>query len=272
MTATLAPSSPRSTTEKHPMTATTASFVWYELMTTDRAAAEAFYRNVVGWEVQACDGGMPYSIAHVGGRPAAGLMDLPEEARAAGMPPAWVGYIGVADVDAAAHEVRQAGGAVHRAPADIPGIGRFAVVGDPQGAMFMLFTPSQANEPVPPMSPGHVSWHELYATDWRGAFEFYAGQFGWTKDQAMDMGPMGTYQLFAAGSHAIGGMMNRPEGMPVPAWLFYFTVPALDDAVARITANGGRVLNGPMEVPGGAWIVQAVDPQGAMFALVAMQR
>ena len=136
MTATLAPSRP--TAETQPMKATPASFVWYELMTTDRAAAEAFYRAVVGWEIQACDGGMPYSIANAGGRPAAGIMDLPEEARAAGMPPAWVGYVGVADVDAAADEVREAGGAVHREPADIPGIGRFAVVADPQGAVFAV--------------------------------------------------------------------------------------------------------------------------------------
>jgi hypothetical protein len=272
MTDTLAPPSPRSTTEKRPVTATPASFVWYELMTTDRTAAEAFYGAVVGWEIEACDGGMPYAIAKAGGRPAAGLMDLPEEARAAGMPPAWVGYVGVADVDAAADEVRQAGGAVHRAPEDIPGIGRFAVVADPQGAMFMLFTPLQAEEPVPPMSPGHVSWHELYATDWAAAFDFYAGRFGWTKDQAMDMGPMGTYQLFAAGSLAIGGMMNRPADMPVAAWLFYFGVPAIDAAVERVKAHGGRILNGPMEVPGGAWIVQALDPQGAMFALVGMRR
>lgn len=254
------------------MTATPASFVWYEIMTTDRAAAEAFYRAVLGWETQACDGGMPYTVALAGGRPAAGLMDLPEEARAAGMPPAWLGYVGVADVDAAADGVRRAGGAVHRPPADLPGIGRFAVVADPQGAVFMLFRPDRADEPVPPMSPGHVSWHELYATDWQEAFAFYASRFGWTKDEALDMGPMGTYQLFAAGGPATGGMMNRPAGMPVAAWLFYFGVPAIDDAVQRVTAHGGHVLNGPMEVPGGAFVVQALDPQGAMFALVAPRR
>ncbi|HEX2554399.1 MAG TPA: VOC family protein [Microvirga sp.] len=254
------------------MKATPASFVWYELMTTDRAAAEAFYRAVVGWEMQPCDGGMPYTVASAGGRPAAGFMTLPEEARAAGMPPAWLGFVGVADVDAAADGIRQAGGAVHRAPEDLPGIGRFAVVADPQGAVFMLFRPDQAEEPVAPMTDGHVSWHELYATDWESAFAFYAGRFGWTKDQAMDMGPMGTYQLFAAGSLPIGGMMNRPAEMPVAAWLFYFGVPAIDAAVERVKANGGRILNGPMEVPGGAWIVQATDPQGAMFALVGMKR
>ena len=254
------------------MTAKPNPFVWYDLMTTDLDAAEAFYRTVVGWEMQPSDGGMPYTVANAGGRPVAGLMDLPAEARAAGIPPAWLGFIGVPDVDEAAREIRQAGGAVHREPEDLPGIGRFAVVADPQGAVFMLFRPVRAEEPVPPMTDGHVCWHELYATDWASAFAFYAGRFGWTKDQAMDMGPMGTYQLFAAGSLPIGGMMNRPAEMPVAAWLYYFGVPEIDAAVERVKANGGRILNGPMEVPGGAFVVQAMDPQGAMFALVGMKR
>ncbi len=82
------------------------------------------------------------------------------------------------------------------------------------------------------------------------------------------MGPMGTYQLFAAGGEAIGGMMTKPAQIPSPAWLFYFIVPEIDAAAARATDRGGQVLNGPMQVPGGGWIVQCTDPQGAMFALV----
>jgi predicted enzyme related to lactoylglutathione lyase len=255
------------------MTAKPNPFVWYELMTTDLDGAEAFYRAVVGWETKDWGGGgLRYTIASAGGQPAAGLMALPEEAREAGARPGWVGYIAVDDVDAATDRVAQAGGRVHRGAEDIPGIGRFSVVADPQGAVFMLFKPTGAGEPMPPMSQGHVSWHELYAADGSSAFDFYAGQFGWTKDRALDMGPMGTYQIFATGGPAIGGMMNRPPAMPVSAWLFYFVVPAIDEAVARVTANGGQILNGPMEVPGGAWIVQGMDPQGAMFALVAMRR
>jgi hypothetical protein len=60
--------------------------------------------------------------------------------------------------------------------------------------------------------------------------------------------------------------------MPRPFWLYYVGVPAIDPAVETITTGGGRVINGPMEVPGGAWIVQGIDPQGAMFALVGMRR
>jgi predicted enzyme related to lactoylglutathione lyase len=256
------------------MPSSQSTFVWYELMTTDLEAAEAFYREVVGWSAQ--DWGQPgtsYKIMSAGDRSVAGLMTLPEEVRAAGGRPAWLGYIGVPDVDTAAERLRQSGGKIHRAPADIPEVGRFAVVADPQGAMFMLFTPSRGpGEQAAPMTNGHVGWHELYAADGESAFDFYAGQFGWTKDQAMDMGPMGTYQLFAAGGYPIGGMMTKPAQVPVPAWLYYFVVPGIDDAVARVRDAGGQVLNGPMEVPGGAWIIQCLDPQGAMFALVAAKR
>ncbi len=86
------------------------------------------------------------------------------------------------------------------------------------------------------------------------------------------MGPMGTYQLFAAGAEPIGGMMTKFDGIPAPFWLYYFTVGAIDAAAARVTDKGGQVLQGPHPVPGGSWIIQCRDPQGAMFALVASRR
>jgi predicted enzyme related to lactoylglutathione lyase len=249
------------------------TFVWYELMTTDVKAAEAFYRSVVGWTSQAWGEPGAYTLMKAGEAMIAGIMTLPKEVCDAGGRPGWVGYVGVDNVDAATAGVRKAGGTVHREPADIPDVGRFAVVADPGGATFMLFTPKGGDGTArDQMAPGHVGWHELYAADWQKAFDFYAGQFGWTKADAMDMGPMGTYQLFAAGGAPIGGMMNKPDAVPMPVWLFYFNVPEIDAAVTSIRAGGGQVVNGPMEVPGGAWIVQATDPQGAMFALVGPRR
>jgi predicted enzyme related to lactoylglutathione lyase len=251
------------------------AFVWYELMTTDADAAKAFYRAVVGWDAQEWGGGreMRYIIMSAGEKMVAGLMPLPAEVSAAGGRPGWLGYVGTNDVDAATQRVSQAGGAVYRAPADIPDVGRFSVVADPQGAVFMLFTPLGADDsPAAAGTAGHVGWRELYASDWPRAFDFYSAQFGWTKADAVDMGPMGIYQLFAAGGEPIGGMMNKPDGVPSPAWLFYFNVPEIDAAVARVTDNGGGILTGPLQVPGGSWIVQCMDPQGAMFALVACTR
>lgn len=251
-------------------------FFWYELMTTDLDAAEAFYTAVVGWTAQPFDKapGMPrYIVMNVGERGVGGLMTLPEDAAKMGMPPAWLGYIHTKDADASTKSLEKAGGKVHRQPDDIPGVGRFAVVADPQGATFMFLQPNGPDQPIVPAStPGHIGWRELYTSDWKAAFDFYSSQFGWTDAGDFDMGPMGTYQTFAAGPESGGGMMNKPEQIPVPVWQFYFNVAAIDAAAKRATDKGGKILMGPMEVPGGSWVVQCTDPQGAHFALMAPVR
>lgn len=197
-------------------------------------------------------------------------MNIPDDARAMGARPSWLGYIGVDDVDAYVERVKGAGGKVFRPPSDIPSVGRFAVVADPHGAAFTLFKPASAEGPPPaePGTPGTVGWHELYAGDREGAFAFYSGLFGWTKTEAINS-PTGVYQMFATGGPPAGGMMTKPPNMPVAAWQFYFNVDAADAAMARVKAGGGKILNGPTQAPGGQWIVQCQDPQGAMFSVVA---
>ena len=253
------------------MTGSHGRFVWYELTTTDTRAAEAFYRGVLGW--QASDAGMPgmaYTIVSAGGAGVGGLMALPEAARQAGARPGWIGYVAVDDVDKRAAQFAERGGKVHRAPDDIPGVGRFAMVADPQGAVLALFKAAPGSEqPEAPMgTPGHPGWRELHAADWQAAFALYADLFGWTKAEAMDMGPMGTYQLFAANGETLGGMMSDPDAAAAPYWLYYFTVAGIDAAKDRVEAAGGSVDYGPEEVPGGMWILHCRDPQGALFALV----
>jgi predicted enzyme related to lactoylglutathione lyase len=253
------------------MPMTEGDFVWYELMTSDVAAASAFYAKVVGWTIE--ESGMPgftYLLAKVGDRQVAGLMGFSPEM--AGVPPCWSGYVLASDVDGMAEKVTTAGGSVKRAPMDIPGVGRFAVVADPQGAAFMLFRGDGTPAPdLPYMTPGTIGWHELHSSDWEAGFAFYEKLFGWKKDTAIDMGPMGTYQLFATGEMAVGGMMNDDRG-PASYWLYYFAVEDIDAATARATDRGATVMMGPMEVPGGAWVVVATDPQGAFFALVGMRK
>jgi predicted enzyme related to lactoylglutathione lyase len=260
------------------MTDMTGKFFWYELMTSDPQAAIAFYGGLLGWTTKSFGGGMDYTIVSGSVAPLGGIMAIPAEAKDCGMTPWWGGYIGAADVDADAKRLADAGGSVRRPPEDIPGVGRFAVIGDPGGATFMLLKGSspEGMEPTPPGADGHVGWHELYSGDHAADLAFYTGQFGWSQGEAMDMGPMGSYQLFSmsggAGFETMdGGMMPKPEQVPVPLWLFYFIVPDIDVAHAKIGAGGGRVLNGPVEVPGGGWIIQALDPQGAMFAVVGMR-
>ena len=246
-------------------------FVWYELMTTDTKAATAFYTRVVGWKAQdSGQPGMDYTLLKVGEVNAAGLMALPKEACDAGARPGWMGYIGVPDLDKALARLTTGGGAIHRPATDIPGIGRFAVAADPQGAMLYLFQPGGPGEAptLPATTPGAVAWHELMATDGEAAFAFYADQFGWTRDEAIDMGPMGRYQLFAVDGQVIGGMMTKPPQVPMAFWGYYVRVDGISPALERLKAAGAQVINGPMEVPGGDWVVQAMDPQGAMFALV----
>jgi predicted enzyme related to lactoylglutathione lyase len=259
------------------MTESKPTFIWYELMTSDPDAAAKFYGAVVGWKTS--DAGQPdmrYTILSVGDRGVGGLMAIPAEAARAGARPVWLGYVGVPDTDDAAKRIVEAGGTLHHAPENIPNVGRFAVVADPGGAMFQLLTPlPREEEPAPaePGTPGTVGWHELHSSiGQEAAFAFYSRQFGWETRELMDMGPMGKYRIFGADGVTLGGMMDKSEQMPASTWTYYVNVDGLDAAVKRIEANRGQVLMGPQEVPGGSWIIQAVDPQGASFALVSARR
>ncbi|MGA7657175.1 MAG: VOC family protein, partial [Methylocella sp.] len=224
-------------------------FVWYELMTTDIETAKAFYGNVVGWGTR--DAGMPglaYSLFTVGDTPVTGLMNLPEDMRRTGATPHWIGYVGVDDVDAAVDRIKQLGGAVHVPPTDVPNISRFSVVVDPQMATLTLvkgLKPGQAQS-AELSEPGCVSWHELLAADWEKAFAFYGEIFGWQKADA-DIGPVGTYQLFSVGGQTIGGIFTKPPMVPVPFWLYYFSIGDIDAAAERVKAGGGQILEGPLE-------------------------
>jgi uncharacterized protein len=250
-------------------------FVWYEYMGDNLRTAADFYTHVVGWTSK--DAGMgdfPYEIVSTGQTMVAGMMDIPDEARSMGAKPGWLGYIWVEDVDKALPRLTAAGGKVLKTPADIPGVGRFAVVADPDGAVFMPFRDAGASPPPPPLpgTPGLVGWRELQANDGARAFAFYSGQFGWKKDRDFDMGPMGVYHIFESAPGEQGGIFTKTPQTPAPFWLYYFNVEAIDAAADRVKAKGGRVINGPMETPNGRWILQGLDPQDAMFALVAPKR
>lgn len=246
------------------------AFVWYDLATTDPVKAASFYASAVGWTpVPLPD--KPYTLFKMGTASRAGAHQLPADLEARGVPPHWSGHIQVDDVDAALAKALAAGGSLRFGPSDVAGVGRFAVVTDPDGAHFYLFKPSYDDMPPEPMSPGSIGWHELRARDPAAALGFYTGLFGWERDRAIDMGPMGLYQLFAYGGSDRGGIMAAPGGM-APHWLFYFAVEAIDAARDRVMASGGTVLHGPEEVPGGAWTLMCRDPQGGHFALVAPRR
>lgn len=249
--------------------------VWFEICTPDLDAAKAFYSQVLDWEIR--DAGMPGMTYLMGGPPGhavAGMMAMTPEMVQGGAVPAWTGYVAVHDVDADAERAKALGGTVCMPPTDIPGVGRFAVVADPQGAVFALFQGTPGEEPPPPPAPGtpgQIGWHELHTGELNAALGFYQALFGWRKEETLDMGPNGPYQLFgtsAMAQGADGGMANLVPPGPQPYWLYYVNVADVDRALARTTAGGGQVLHGPHQVPGGGWILLARDPQGIVFAVV----
>jgi predicted enzyme related to lactoylglutathione lyase len=242
-------------------------FVWYELMTTDVEAARTFYAQVVGWQAEdASTPDLAYTFLRAETALLGGLMELPEEARGMGATPRWMGYIVLGDVDATTDRIKRLGGAVYVAPTN-SNIGRIAVVADPQNAMFGLIDRLQRGQQPPELhEPGQVGWHELLAADWAKAFAFYRELFGWQKADA-ELGPTDTYQLFSTAGRTIGGIFTKRPVERVPYWLYYFNVGDLDAALERVTRAGGKIFEGPIEVPGGEWIVRCIDPQGAIFAL-----
>ena len=244
-----------------------ARFAWYELLTTDVAAASDFYGKVVGWG--ATDASTPelaYTMLTAGDVPVGGLMDIPEEGRRLGATPRWVGYVAVDDIDATASQIRRRGGAVLLPPTD-SNIGRVSVVADPQKANFALVSGLTYGQPQSGGLDelGRVGWHELLAEDRNKIFDFYSELFGWQKAQETDQADL--YQLFSAAGQTIGGMLTKLPSVPQPCWLYYFNVDDIGAAAKRVNAGGGRILQGPIELPDGCWIARCVDPQGALFAL-----
>ena len=258
------------------MPTTTASMlgrpVWYELMTTDTAAAGTFYRNVVGWTTAPFEQSpMPYTVFNRGDNAGvAGMMARPDDMH---MPPFWAMYVAVPDLDEAVGRIKGLGGGECSPVIDVPSVGRMQMMQDPQGAAFYIMQPAPAQDERPegPAEIGNASWHELMTTDAPATMTFYHEIFGWQPGDALDMGPAGKYQMFNRPHGMIGGMMTKPPQMAnvPPNWQIYFRVPDVHAAAERIKANGGQILNGPMEVPGGDWVVNAMDPQGAAFGLHA---
>lgn len=260
-----------------------SNFIWYELMTTDPKGAAAFYGAVVGWTIaaegDAAAGGVDYRmIGRSDGGNAGGVLALDADMLAGGARPIWLGYLHVADVDAAVAAITADGGSVQMGATDIP-VGRIAMVTDPQGAPFYIMAP------VPP--PGmegmesdvfsvteaqHMRWNELSTSDPDAAIAFYKKHFGWGQEGAMDMGTMGAYRFIQRGDVALGAVMPLMDGIPVPVWTYYIGVDDIDRALAAVRAHGGTVTSEPMEIPGGEYAMNVIDPQGAHVGFVGPRK
>lgn len=255
-------------------------FIWYELMTSDADAAGSFYSAVVGWTTKASgQPGMDYRFFHAGDGSdpkdgVGGFMAITPEMAEGGAHPGWVGYIAVDDVDASVDSIVRAGGALFMPAMDMEGVGRMAMVSDPQGAAFYVMrgASDETSYSFAALEPklGHCAWNELSTTDPEAAKAFYGAEFGWTKDGEMDMGPMGKYEFLMASERrfALGAVMLKMPQTPSSMWNFYFRVADIDAAAATITANGGTIVQEATEIPGGEFSLNAVDPFGAVFGLV----
>lgn len=265
------------------MTAQDGGWIWYELMTTDPDGAAAFYGSVVGWTIAGTAdpqaGGLDYRpIMRKDGGSNGGVLGLTKEMCEHGAKPCWLGYLHVRDVDSAVEAIVGDGGQVVMPKAVLP-VGSIAMVTDPQGVPFYVMSPVP-----PPDKPDaksdvydrfavqHVSWNELFTPDLAGAKDFYARHFGFAFNQSMPMGPeLGDYCFIDHGSEGIGAVMKTPPHGRA-GWNFYIRVADIDAARAAVEENGGQVLHGPSEVPGGDWVVNGIDPQGAAFALVGARQ
>ena len=263
------------------MTNPHGNFIWYELMSPDPDASKTFYEAVVGWDIEGAQSGdMDYRMITIPGEEnAGGLLGLTAEMQANGARPTWLGYVGVDDVDAMLGSIEHAGGRTLMPARDIPGIGRFAMIADPQGAPLYIM------KPIPPAGqedadstvfsvdkPMHVRWNELTTSDPDAAITFYKRHFGWHQEGEMDMGPMGKYRFLQHAGVAIGAVMPKPPQMPASLWSYYIGVDDIDRAIGAIEAGGGKVSNGPHEIPGGEYSLHAIDPQQATFGLVGPRK
>lgn len=250
-------------------TTQTGRFVWRDLMTSDPAKAEAFYSRLFGWTVKPVDMEKgTYRMLRNGEQEFGGVVDINEVAPGQGIPPHWVSYLDVPNVDEAAAKLTELGGQVHLPPTDIPGVGRFAVAADPTGAVFQPFQDANGAAPESDGPPpvGGITWNELQTSDVNAAKAFYTSLVGYKGDE-MTMGDGPPYPIFKRGERMEGGVWQKPDVLPMSAWLIYFCVANLDQSVAELTKLGGALVGEVMEVPTIGRMVWATDPEGALFAL-----
>jgi predicted enzyme related to lactoylglutathione lyase len=243
-------------------------FVWHDLLTSDPAAAVSFYTKTLEWGTEPWEVSQaPYTMWTANGASIGGVMPLPAGAESA--PPHWLTYIGTADIDATASRASALGATVLVPPTVVPSVGRFAVIRDPQSVVFAAFMSEGAElgHDDPP-SMGEFSWHELATADHDAALAFYMDLFGWKSTGRFDMGASGMYLMFGREGRSLGGIYGlASDATAAPNWLPYARIADVNVVAERVTGKGGRLLNGPMEVPGGDWVAMCSDPQGGMFAV-----
>jgi len=239
-------------------------FVWFDLMTTDGHRAQAFYTSLFGWRIEERNvHGFLYREIHAACGQIGGILHEP------GVPLSnWLPYVAVEDVDATAAKCRELGGSQRVPPRDIPGVGRFAVLADAEGATFAAYRGNEAHPGTDPemTMAGCVCWNELWTRDAQKAQRFYGALLGW-RSQGLPMEPMGTYHLQFTGEQLAAGIMENPDPQTRPCWATYFQVDQLGVSTQKALQQGAKRWAGPIELPGIGTFTLITDPTGAMLAL-----
>ena len=241
------------------VTTALGKFVWHEQASSDPATAE-FYKQLLGWEYEVFKPGeVDYAMISSGGQMHGGFPPVPE-----GTPSHWVGSVQVESADDTVEKAKAAGGSVVVEPMDIPDIGRYAVITDPQGAALAVFQPAGEGT----FGDGVFVWDELATSDVEAAKSFYREVFGWTTAD-MDMGGGFTYTLFkrAGGEADAGGAMPLGD-IPAPRWMPYIAPDDIDATAAKAKQLGATILREPWDIEGVGRLAIVQDPTGAVFGLI----
>ncbi len=252
---------------------TPGTFCWADLGTTDTQAAKAFYGALFGWGAvdTPASHGMVYTMLQADGKDAAALYPLMPEQVSQGVPPHWMLYVSVENAAAMAARAKELGGTVIAGPGEVPEAGRFAILRDPQGAVFGLWQPGAHIGARTGQVPGTLCWSELATSDAAGAQAFYTGLFGWEATKSTLPGM--DYTMFQAAGSAAGGMLQMTsewQGAP-PHWMPYFLVADCDATAARAETAGGKVCVPPTDIPTVGRFAVLNDGQGAYFAIIRLQ-
>lgn len=250
-------------------------FCWFELGTTDVAAAKRFYGNLFGWMAadQPAGPGMTYSMLRLNGKDLGGLYELLPDMRAAGVPPHWMAYVATNSADETAERAKAAGGTIVNGPFDVMDHGRMAVIQDPQGAVFAVWQ-SKGHGGVQVFGePDTPCWAELATTDDEAARSFYTSVIGWKADVKSD-GPMPYTEWIGSDGSVTGGMLKMTgeqwTGIP-PHWMTYFAVADCDASATRAAQNGASVKVPPTDIPHVGRFSVIQDPPGAVFSIIKME-
>ncbi len=249
------------------------SFCWFELATTDQAAAKKFYMSLFGWSVDdsPMGPGNYYSMFKLQDQNTAAAYTMQPEQRSQGIPPHWMVYIAVESADDSARRAQELGAKISAPPFDVFEYGRMAVIADPAGAMFSIWEAKKHHGSSITGVDGTVCWADLSTPDAAAASRFYSSLFGWQLTMG-EHDPSG-YLHIKNGADFIGGIPASAHRDPQepPHWLIYFLASDCTAAAAKAKELGAQLLLEPMDMPNVGRMAVVKDPQGAVFALFQPQ-